>query len=94
MRVRTVAVRVRACSPSRSLAAAPAQAALRPVKLASPASGSLVAVAPHADGVAGVVALRGRAARGAVVEVRARCALAVCSTTATADRRAAAGARS
>jgi hypothetical protein len=61
-------------------------AALRPVELRSPASGSLVAVVPHADAVAGEVTVRGRAARGAIIEVRASCALGPCVSTATADR--------
>jgi hypothetical protein len=64
-----------------------AAAALRPVELQSPAVGSVLTVAPHADGIAGEVSVKGRAARGATIELRARCALGPCVTTATADRR-------
>jgi hypothetical protein len=74
------------CALAATLWTAPA-AASRPVAIATPRAGSLVAVVPHAGGVAGEVELRGCAARVAMVEVRARCALGPCGTTATADRR-------
>src|SRR4051812_46275807 len=66
---------------------AAAPAAVRPVALTSPTTGGTLAAQPLADVLSADVPLRGTAARGATIEVRAGCVLAACVTTARADAR-------
>ena len=67
------------------LLAAPAGATH--VTVGAPADGAAVQLHRHFTGLAGSVALRGRAAKRSVVHVQAQCTLGPCTTTAVADRK-------